>query len=242
MKTRIKNLFLLPVLLAGLGLILAGRMAVQSFKTLRSYVMRRVAGILLPFVFSLAALILVLSAVPVLGQSPTLVTFDDLTNLNADYPQVPGGYNNLNWPNFWVVNGETWIKNGQFQGSFAAGMVSTPNVVFNAYTGQGTFINSSGQKFDLLSAYLTADGYNNSQVETLGYNGGLIYSNIWTLSATTPRLITFNYFGVTNVIFIGLGGGTPQPGYDDPATGVLFVMDNVSVRVLLQGPSDHRPS
>src|SRR5438094_417971 len=37
MKTCIKNLFLLPVLMAGLGLTLAGRLAAQTFTTLYSF-------------------------------------------------------------------------------------------------------------------------------------------------------------------------------------------------------------
>src|ERR1017187_9143072 len=38
MKTHIKNLFLLPALIAGLGLIPAGRVAAQTFTTLHSFV------------------------------------------------------------------------------------------------------------------------------------------------------------------------------------------------------------
>ena len=37
MKTRIKNPFLLPALIAGLGLILAGRVTAQTFTTLYSF-------------------------------------------------------------------------------------------------------------------------------------------------------------------------------------------------------------
>src|SRR5947207_15217538 len=37
MKTCIKNLFLLPVLMAGLGLTLAGRVTAQTFTTLYSF-------------------------------------------------------------------------------------------------------------------------------------------------------------------------------------------------------------
>jgi hypothetical protein len=37
MKTHVENLFLLPMLIAGLGLILAGRVAAQTFTTLYSF-------------------------------------------------------------------------------------------------------------------------------------------------------------------------------------------------------------
>src|SRR5674476_895459 len=37
MKTRLKNLFLLPALIAGLGLIPAGRVTAQTFTTLHSF-------------------------------------------------------------------------------------------------------------------------------------------------------------------------------------------------------------
>src|SRR3989442_571651 len=44
MKTRIKNLFLLPALTAGLGLILAGPVTAQTFTTLYSFTAGSSAG------------------------------------------------------------------------------------------------------------------------------------------------------------------------------------------------------
>ena len=79
----------------------------------------------------------------------------------------------------------------------------------------------------LLSAYLTAAWNDNLRVELKGYNGArLIYDNTYTLSATAPTLITFNYVGVTSVQFIS-SGGTLHPGYC--GSGEHFVMDNVTV-------------
>ena len=37
MKTRLKNLFLLPALVAGFGLMLAGQATAQTFTTLHSF-------------------------------------------------------------------------------------------------------------------------------------------------------------------------------------------------------------
>ena len=90
-------------------------------------------------------------------------------------------------------------------------MISAPNV---AYNGDGTpAAISASAPFALLSAYLTAAWKDDLRVELKGYNGAaLIYDNTYTLSATDPTLITFNYVGVTSVQFIS-SGGTPHPGY-----------------------------
>src|ERR1035437_7787768 len=45
MKTRLKNLFLLPALIAGLGLIPAGRVTAQTFTTLHSFTGTYIYGI-----------------------------------------------------------------------------------------------------------------------------------------------------------------------------------------------------
>jgi hypothetical protein len=153
----------------------------------------------------------------VLVGSPTLITFDDLTGSSL----VASGYNHLTWGNFYYLDGLTF---GQPSG-YTAGMVSAPNVAYNAYGSPATI--SSPAPFDLLSAYLTAAWNDNLHVELKGYNGAtLVYDNTYILSATAPTLIQFNYLGVTSVQFIS-SGGTQHPGYAYSAE--QFVMDNVSV-------------
>ncbi len=147
----------------------------------------------------------------VLVGSLVLVTFDDLTGSGL----VPVGYNSLTWSNFYYLDGLTY---GEPSG-YTAGVVSSPNVAYNAYGAPAAI--SSPTPFDLVSGYLTAAWDNNLQVELKGFSGPtLVYDNTYTLSTTVPKLIQFNYVGVTSVQFISLDG-------------TQFVMDNVSLIFLL---------
>ena len=154
----------------------------------------------------------------VLTGSAALVTFDELPGASA---AVPTGYLNLAWSNFYYMNA---VAFGQPSG-YVAGMVSPDNVAYNGY-GTPAALSASGP-FDLLSAYLTAAWYDNLRVEVQGYTGPVLsYDNTYTLSATAPTLITFNYLGVTAVQFI-CSGGTQHAGYGD--SGQEFVLDNMTV-------------
>ena len=120
------------------------------------------------------------------------LTFDTLT-----LGTVPAGYGGLNWNNFAVLNGVIY---GENPSGYHAGMVSISNVVYNI--GGSAASITSANPFNLYSAYLTAAWNDNLQVEAKGYtNGVLIYDNTYTLSATNPILINFNYDGVTEVDF-----------------------------------------
>jgi PKD repeat protein len=173
------------------------------------------------------------NGVTLLGIGPSIVVspggigFDDLSNSITGWVSIPDGYGGLTWINLFVVNGVGY-PNG---GGFGAGVVSASNVVYNGYEYYNGYEDvasvTAGSPFNLISAYLTAAWYDNLQCEALGYAGStLTYSNIYTLSATNPTLINFNYFGVNAVYFI-IFGGTPHPGYID--YGEYFVMDNMIV-------------
>jgi uncharacterized repeat protein (TIGR03803 family) len=147
------------------------------------------------------------------------LTFDDLP---YRFLQVPAGYGNLTWSNFYYLNGVVTRPSG-----YVAGMVSLPKVVYN--NGGAPAAISAASPFALFSAYLTAAWNDNLQVEAQGYYGSnLVYDRTYTLSATNPTLIPFNYLGVTSVRFIS-SGGTPHTGY--AGGGIEFVMDNVSAYV-----------
>jgi hypothetical protein len=106
---------------------------------------------------------------------------------------VPAGYGGLTWSNFIVLDGVHYVSNPS---GYAAGVVSTNNVVYNGFGSAASITNAN--PFNLFSAYLTAAWNDNLQVETKGYaNGVLIYDNTYILSATNPTLINFNYLGVT---------------------------------------------
>src|SRR5262249_37604321 len=99
------------------------------------------------------------------------------------------------------------------------------HVAYNGY-GSLAYINSS-LPFSFLSAYVTAGWYDNLRLEAKGYNGtNLVYDNVYTLSATNPTHINFNYVGVTSIAFSS-SGGSPHQGYG--GLGTHFVLDNVAI-------------
>ena len=162
------------------------------------------------------------------GQSE-LITFDDLPYRLLP---IPAGYQNLIWSNFYYLNGVVSRVSG-----YTAGMVSVPKVAYN-FGGTPAAISASAP-FVLYSAYLTATWNDNLKLEVQGYNGSTLnYDNTYTLSATAPTLISFNYVDVTSVQFIS-SGGVPHPGY--AGSGTEFVMDNVSAYVVPLPPPPPLP-
>ena len=106
-------------------------------------------------------------------------------------------------------------------------MVSSNNVAFNASANTATI---SGATFNLNSAYLTGAWNNGLQLRVEGYaNGTKTYDNTYTINATGPTLIDFNYLGVDSVDFNSFGG-TQNPGFT--SSGEQFVMDNLSVTLV----------
>jgi hypothetical protein len=148
---------------------------------------------------------------------PATITFDDLPT-TADGSgfytgPVPSVYDALNWSNCYVINAVLATNTGAH-----AGMVSSSNVVYNGNGSTASIYSSS--TFDFLSGYLTSVWTNDLQVEVEGYIGTQAtptYDNFYTLSATAPTNITFDYFGVAEVHFISI------------PSGYQFVMDNVVV-------------
>ena len=103
--------------------------------------------------------------------------------------------------------------------------MSSNNVIYNHSANPASITDAT--PFNFISAYLTAAWNDNLQVEVEGYTSGtLIYDNTYTMSATAPTLIQFNYSGVNEVDFNSFGG-TWHSGYG--SSGKQFVMDNVTV-------------
>jgi hypothetical protein len=155
---------------------------------------------------------------------PTL-TFDDLHYVasNSYSHLMPPGYGGLFWSNFYFLNAITYpsIPNG-----YRVCAVSSPNVIRNGGNAEAASI-ISPTPFDLLSAALTAAWDDNLIVEVRGYVGStLAYDTTNTLSATSPTIVQFNYFGVTSLNFL-VSGGTQHPGYN--GSGGYFAMDSMQV-------------
>jgi hypothetical protein len=152
------------------------------------------------------------------------ITFDDLPSPGTGSQPVPSGYRGFIWGNFFYQNGIS-----------TAGMVSASNVAFNGY-GSNAFI-SNAAPFNLISAYATAEYYDNLQLTVLGSAGGTLrYSNTFTLNPTAPSLLVFNYNAVTRVDFSS-SGGTLHAGFF--GGGPEFVLDNVGARTNFGTNFDH---
>jgi len=152
------------------------------------------------------------------GQTEIL-TFD---NLSGPYNSVPNGYGGLQWQNFDYEGGLYATPNS----GYVNGVVSPGNIAFND-AGNPAFIN--GGSFNLNSAYLTGAWNNGLQVEVRGWVGAaLTYDNTYTVNASGPTLVNFNYTGIDQVEFIS-SGGTAYPPAAIGGAGEQFVMDNLSV-------------
>jgi hypothetical protein len=140
---------------------------------------------------------------------------------------VPSGYRGYNWNNFGYVDGVNYYYNPS---GYAAGVVSTKNVAYSWFPANITCTN--GGHFNFISAELTAAWNDNLQLEAQGYvDGVLTYDQTYTLSATAPTLIVFDYLGVTEVNFIS-SGGTPHAAYGS-TPAYHYAMDNVTMGAVI---------
>lgn len=150
----------------------------------------------------------------------SLITFDNI----ATGP-ISAGYGGLTWNNFAVEDGPANPNSG-----YEAGVVSPTQAAYNTGGNAASFDSQfGGAEFILVNLSLTAAWEDNLQVVVSGYLNGILTpgdSTTVTLSATTPTLFTFNWFGIDSVHF-SASGGTHHPGY--AGDGTAFVMDDLQV-------------
>jgi len=178
------------------------------------------------FISTLAGVVLVAPADMAVAQSE-LITFDDLPfTYSIAGDAISNGYAGLEWNNFSLLDTAYDYAHFGLSGYYYS-PISPSNVALN---GHGNAAMISDGTFDLNSAYLTAAWNDGLRVEVQGFVGTtLAYDNTYTLSATSPTLINFNYLGIDEVNFIS-SGGKPH-GYTSGA-GTQFAMDNLSVTLV----------
>ena len=138
---------------------------------------------------------LIFNAVLLSARAQTLITFDSFLPATGNYVPIPDGYAQLEWQNFGVLNGTAAGRNG-----YHAGTISADNVAFNPYGTPASIQSSSA--FTLAAGYFTAAFVDGLQVHVQGFTGGTVtYDNTYTLSASAPQLVQFNYVGVDKVTF-----------------------------------------
>jgi hypothetical protein len=161
-------------------------------------------------------LLLIFGFLVVCGQMSLalVVTFDDIT-LNAE-AMIPNGYGDLDWDNFWTLNGGVMYPGSGYE----MGCFSGDYVAFNGYSDPAVISNYS---FDFIGAYLTAAWRTGLQIDVEGYQGAtMICSQTVTVDCYGPTWFEFNFIGVNKVRFEAHGGTDAGLG----GSGAFFVMDN----------------
>ena len=150
-----------------------------------------------------------------LGQGRITIGFDDLPANDWGGDPIPNSYLGLQWSNFYVYD--------QFHAAnpnYLAGIVSPSNAVFNAGGYLATL--SSGSRFDLISAYLTAAWDNGLLFEVRGFAGAdQLYDNTYPVHTAAPQFIEFDFLGVDRVEFRSYGEYQANQ----------FVMDDLTIAI-----------
>ncbi len=219
MKTRIKNLFLLPALIAGLGLIPAGRLTAQNFTTLHSFTGRDGAGPPAGLILSSHTLY---GTAHQGGSSANGTVFA----VNTDGT----GFTNLHSFTAVGINSDGVGTNSD--GAFPfAGLVLSNNTLYGTApqggsSGQGTVfkVNIDGSDFTTLHAFTAVSGtypFNNSDgacphgslilsgttlYGTAPFGGSLGYGTVFKVNTDATGFTTLQNF--TN----GGDGATPWAG------------------------------
>lgn len=138
-----------------------------------------------------------------------VLTFDDVPT--AQYTNFPADYAGMQWNNF-------LIGNQALSASYSNGVVSSPNIAFNAAGDPASF--SSANTFTLVSGYLKTHYADERPIVVRGFlAGNLIYSNAYVASAVSPTFLQFNYTNINEVRFATVPSG-------------IFMMDDLSFVVL----------
>ena len=149
------------------------------------------------------------------------LTFDDLAGTILP---IPNGYGNLNWNNFYYLDGVNYPSNPS---GYQNGVVSPNNVAFNAYGNPATMYTSSVDPFYLSSGYITAAWNDGLLIDITGYYlGNPVITGSFTINTNGPT-----YFYATGIAWIDTlvftsSGGTNH-GYN--GNGTHFALDNLSV-------------
>jgi hypothetical protein len=161
--------------------------------------------------------------------NPTLITFDDLSVPGLSV-LIPNGYSGLQWQNFGCLNTATMLRLYGTNG-YVNGVVSPNNVAANPNGNPASFWLSTGETFDLDSAYLSGAWNDGLHIEVQGLVGNTVaYDMTYRVDSTAPSLIDFNYKGITSVQFMSSGGTLYN--YPNGGHGEQFVLDNLTIRVV----------
>lgn len=213
--------------------------AVNSVKNKSNFLILYWKPIILSVLILIIAIGITLYFLSLKTPAGTLITFDDLKPSSTDnlklgtFEDLENNYQHLTWNNFRVQNNDSTSSSG-----YVSGTVSAPNSIYNVGAKEADIeAADKGETFDLLSAYLTAAWNDGLKVQVIGYYADkVLYDNTYTLNATAPKLINFDYKGVDKMSFV-TSGGALHPGYSDIGQSFgNFIMDNVRVNIYNDQP------
>ena len=198
---------------------------------------------------ALAAGLLSLLLVDRPARADAPITFDDLSP--SPTLEIPSPYAGLDWSSGFYVMDTALFSAQNGPNGYSNGVVSAPNVAFNA-AGDPVTISVPTGTFTLNSVYFTAAWSDGLSITVSGYDGGaldedgnyvgggtLLDAITLTVNTTGPTLETFNWTGVTSVLF-SASGGNHHSGYI--GSGTEFAMDNLTVNSSVSQPSVPEPS
>ena len=151
--------------------------------------------------------------------SARLVNFDSIPSHGQPYGAIPSGWASFDWSTDfdWINPAEDAPRSG-----YQYGMVSAPNVAFNASGANVSF--QRNPAFELVSFYLAGAWRNGLEVKVTGMAKGVeVDSTTFTVNASAPTLETLDW-DVNKVTFRSFGGTSAGYGAD----GNQFVMDNLT--------------
>lgn len=163
---------------------------------------------------------LVAVALPVVSLSAqTTLDFEAVT---CNFCPVPNGYGGVNWDNFNVLQSSTYYINPS---GYQAGTTSGTWVAYNFFGDPASVLQAS-TPFTLNSGQFTAAWSDALELDIAGFSGAIqTYFASYTLSATAPTLLTFNWSNLTSVTFTSSGG--TDHGYG--GSGENFALDDLVI-------------
>jgi hypothetical protein len=139
-----------------------------------------------------------------------------------EYITITNSYFGLNFDNLYACNTNYIVASG-----YINGLISIPNVGFNAYANPASFSRSGTSTFGLTSLYATAAWNDGLSVRFDGYDASSAVVATLTITANTktPTLVVFDStFAAVNKVLITTSGGS-SVGYSGIGTHVAI--DNV---------------
>ncbi|CAF1308486.1 unnamed protein product [Adineta steineri] len=126
----------------------------------------------------------------------SLITFDDIKNINASGIPIPNGYGGLSWGNGMTFNG----LNSSSGTGYTTGVVSPPNLAYDAFGNDIVITNATTKTFTINSFYSCAVWYDNITLEMTGTREGTtLYTKSVQLFMRNRTFIELNWSDIDSI-------------------------------------------